>query len=144
LLKKGVILRIGNGTSVRIWRDPWIPRHDYYKTISPKKRCRLKWVSEILNPDGSWNLQLLEQYFLPIDIEAILKIRTSRRNDADFLAWQPDSRGTFSVKSAYATGMEHQDRSSDIEATSNRPDGANREWNLIWQNAAPPKVKTFT
>jgi hypothetical protein len=36
LLKKGVIWRIGNGTSVRIWRDPWIPRHDYYKTISPK------------------------------------------------------------------------------------------------------------
>jgi hypothetical protein len=110
LLKNGVIWRIGNGASVRIWRDPWIPRNDYFKAITPKRRCRLKWVSELLNPDGTWNEQLLHQHFYPIDIEAILRIRTSRRNDVDFLAWQPDQKGQFSVKSAYAMGMEHKER----------------------------------
>jgi ribonuclease HI len=144
LLKKGIIWRIGNGTAVRIWRDPWIPRHDFYRTISPKRRCRLKWVSDLLNPDGSWNTNLLHTYFEPIDITEILKIKTSRRNDADFVAWGPDEKGLFSVKGAYKLGMECQERDRDEGATSSRPDGANKEWKLIWQNAAPPKVKTFT
>jgi hypothetical protein len=40
--------------------------------------------------------------------------------------------------------MECQERERDEGATSSRPDGANKEWKLIWQNVAPPKVKTFT
>ncbi|XP_071679572.1 uncharacterized protein [Lolium perenne] len=98
LLKKGVIWRIGNGTDVRIWRDPWIPRNDYYKTISPKRRCRLKWVSELLNNDGSWNTNLPQIYFQPMDISEIMKIKTSRRNDVDFVAWGPDEKGILSLK----------------------------------------------
>jgi hypothetical protein len=125
LLKKGVIWRIGNGAKVRIWRDPWIPRKEYFKTISPKRRCRLRWVSELLNPDGTWNVELLNIYFQPIDVECILQIRPSIRNDEDFLAWQPDSRGIFSVKSAHAVGMEEQYRCRDKGTTSDKPDGAN-------------------
>jgi hypothetical protein len=34
-----------------------------------------------------------------------MKIKTSRRNDADFVAWGPDEKGIFSVKSAYVLGM---------------------------------------
>jgi hypothetical protein len=125
LLKKGVIWRIGNGAMVRIWRDPWTPRKEYCKTISPKKRCRLRWVSELLNSDGTWNVELLNIYFQPIDVECILQIRPSIRNDEDFLAWQPDSRGIFSVKSAHAVGMEEQYRCRDKGTTSDKPDGAN-------------------
>jgi hypothetical protein len=97
----------------------------------------------LLNPDGSWNTNLLQTYFQPIDITEILKIKTSSRNDADFVAWGPDVKGIFSVKSAYSLGMEHQERERDEGATSSRPDGANKEWKLVWQNPAPPKVKTF-
>jgi hypothetical protein len=100
LLKKGVFWRIGNGSKVRIWRDPWIPWNNYLFTLSPKGRCRLKWVSELLNTDGTWNLQMLNTWFLPIDVENILKIKPSRRNDSDFIAWHPDNRGLFTVRSA--------------------------------------------
>jgi hypothetical protein len=86
LLKKGAIWRIGNGANVRIWRDPWIPRNYQLTPISPKGRCRLKWVSELLNTDGTWNMQLLEQWFYPIDIEKIIQIKTSTRNADDFIA----------------------------------------------------------
>jgi hypothetical protein len=44
LLKQGVIWRIGNGTQVRIWRDPWIPRDYSHRVITRHGRCRLRWV----------------------------------------------------------------------------------------------------
>jgi hypothetical protein len=55
----------------------------------------------------------LETYFLSVDIEHILKIHTSRRNDDDFMAWEPDIKGNFSVKSAYSFGMLEQDRTNN-------------------------------
>jgi hypothetical protein len=47
-----------------------------------------------------------------VDIEYILKIRTSRQNDDGFIAWQPDAKGNFLVKSAYSFGMEEQNRTN--------------------------------
>ena len=39
LLKRGVIWRVGNGTQIRIWRDPWIPREISLRvTISESDR----------------------------------------------------------------------------------------------------------
>ncbi|KAM0859415.1 hypothetical protein ACQ4PT_047201 [Festuca glaucescens] len=55
-----------------------------------------------------------------------------------------DQKGQFSVKSAYAMGMEHKEREMNMQATSARPEGINKEWELIWKSSAPPKVKTFT
>ena len=64
LLTKGIIWRMGDGATVPIWRDPWIPRGTSCRPITPKRRCRLKWVAELLNTDGSWNRGLLQQHFL--------------------------------------------------------------------------------
>jgi hypothetical protein len=41
-------------------------------------------------------------------------------------------------------GMEHKEREMNMQATSARPEGINKEWELIWKSSAPPKVKTFT
>jgi hypothetical protein len=49
LLKKGLIWCIGNETSVRIWRDNWVPREFYLKTLGHHVRSRLKRVSCLLD-----------------------------------------------------------------------------------------------
>jgi hypothetical protein len=143
LFKKGAIWRVGTGTSIRAWRDPWIPRSTMYRPMSLRRECRYKWVSDFINTDGSWNMQRLERHFLPLDVEDIVKIRPSRRGDADFIAWQPDKRGMFTVKSAYNLAFQEHMESQGVGATSGRPGGDRPLWKLIWQCPVPPKVRTL-
>lgn len=49
LLKRGLVWRIGNGSSVRIWRDSWIPHPVGRPPIPQQGRCHLQRVSELLN-----------------------------------------------------------------------------------------------
>jgi ribonuclease HI len=143
LIKKGFIWRIGNGTSVRAWREPWIPRESYLRPITKQGRCRLRWVSDFLNHDGSWNEQLVRRWFEAIDVHEILKIQTSRRNDPDFIAWNPDKTGVFTVRSAYRLAFEEQLRAEGRQATSSEPLGASPDWKCIWQCPVPHKVRIF-
>lgn len=62
-------------------------------------------MANVLDND-SVEFFLLQQYFLPAGVLAIRNILTSPRKQKDFLCWQPDPRGQFSVGSAYKLAME--------------------------------------
>ena len=47
LLKKGIIWRVVDGSSINIWRDNWIPRDSGLRISAKKNRTRIKWVSEL-------------------------------------------------------------------------------------------------
>jgi hypothetical protein len=140
LLKQGMIKRVRNGSSIRIWRDSWIPRVSYGKVFTPRGRSRLKRVSELLNDDGQWNVDLVQSTFSPVDASDILWIRTSMRDASDILwirtsmrgaddvwAWQPDKLGLFSVRSAYKLALSLHAAQSNLAASSTS-DGLNQCW----------------
>ena len=56
-------------------------------------------------------MDLLNLHFLAADVLAICKIHTSARQQEDFIAWQPDSKGCFNVRSAYKLAMEQHEES---------------------------------
>ncbi|EEC84030.1 hypothetical protein OsI_30257 [Oryza sativa Indica Group] len=140
LLKKGIIWHIGNGKSVKLWRDPWIPRSYSRRPISAKRNCRLRWVSDLIDRSGSWDTDKISHHFLPMDVEAILNIRLSSRLEEDFIAWHPDRLGRFSVRSAYhlAVALAQVD-----DGSSSSGNGSSRAWNALWKCNAPQKVKIF-
>lgn len=142
LLKKGLIWRVGNGQSIRVWRDNWIPRPYSYKPVSIQGRCHIRFVSGLLNDNGSWNLGLLQQYFIPADVYKILKIRASPRLGEDVIAWGPGKLGVFTVKSAYALAFDEAHRGSS-EASSTSPEGSRKCWQYIWRCNVPPTVRNF-
>jgi hypothetical protein len=141
LLKKGVIWRVGNGAHIRAWRDPWIPKEANYYPRSIQGRCRFRRVSDFIASDGSWNTQRLQAYFTQEDVEDILKIHISNRIECDFIAWHPDKRGLFSVKSAYQLAIRENMQKHNYRATSERPGGERPSWKVIWQCKVLAKVK---
>ena len=143
LLKTGLVWRVGNGNSIRIWRDRWIPRNGSGRPVTPQGRCRLRRVSELLDNHGAWRMDVVRDTFFPVDAEEIVKIRTSPRMGDDLLAWGPERNGHFSVRSAYRLALEDHLRSSSV-AASRAPDGRRAVWAFIWRCPAPPKVRTFT
>jgi hypothetical protein len=102
LLKKGAIWRIGSGSSVRIFRDNWIPRIDAPKLCGRRNGSRRRWVSELIDQTyRTWNERLVRECCLPLDVDAILAIKLPARACNDFISWLPESNGIFSVRSAY-------------------------------------------
>lgn len=64
MLKEGLIWQIIDGSSVRIWDDPWIPRGTTRRPVSNQGRGLLTRVSELIDPATStWDKDLVEGCF---------------------------------------------------------------------------------
>ncbi|EEC66671.1 hypothetical protein OsI_32959 [Oryza sativa Indica Group] len=100
LLRKGVIWRVGNGEHINIWSDPWLPRDMRFVTTR-RGASLITRVCELIDPTtGQWDIELIQQIFNENDAKIITRIPL-REGQEDFIAWQPDTKGIFSVKSAY-------------------------------------------
>ena len=116
---------------IRTWRDPWIPRGPTFRPITPKRQCRLNHVSQLLNEDRSWNVGLLQQHFWLVDVANIRSIKTSARQQEYFVAWQPELKGCFTVRSAYKLAMEEHEQKFSGGASSSNPDGVRSVWRMF-------------
>jgi hypothetical protein len=140
LLKEGLIWRVGNGTEINIWSDPWLNRDGQHTPLTPRGQNLVTRVSELFCPvSGCWDETLVRDIFWSMDAEIILA--TPIREDVeDFYAWHPDAKGLFSVKSAYKIHAQMMRASSGLQRESSQPDPI---WERIWALPCPMKVKQF-
>ena len=100
--KLGYIWRIGTGENVNIWSDPWVPASPDRKVISNRGQTILSVVSDLIDPHtGAWDEPLIRSIFNPVDARRIMQIPINHNAFDDFISWNPDRRGIFSVRSAY-------------------------------------------
>lgn len=112
VLQNGMIWRVGNGSKINIWADPWIPRGWSRKPITPRGANLVTKVEELIDPyTGTWDDNMLSQTFWEEDVAAIKSIPVHVEME-DVLAWHFDARGCFSVKSAYKVQREMERRAS--------------------------------
>jgi hypothetical protein len=80
--------------------------------------------------------------FNSADAEAIARIKLPNKRVDDFLAWQREKSGRFTVRSAYNLAMiMHQE--PDVTASSSRPEDDMILWSNTWNRQVPPKVRIF-
>lgn len=109
-----------------------------------KQTCRLKWVSQFINPvTRCWEEALIRKYCYPHDAAAILQIKLPNRQTDDFLAWHPEATGVFSVRSAYRLGLQAKILNMGSGQCSSEPAGDRSIWNLVWKANVPQKIRVF-
>ena len=108
LVQHGLRWQIGNGFNVQVWKDKWLPSSSTYKVVSPRLNSPADLrVSELIDSDNRcWNLHLLQQLFLPFEVEEIRSIPLSNSPPPDKLIWTGTSNGLFTVRSACKLAME--------------------------------------
>jgi hypothetical protein len=117
VLNEGVIWRAGNGESVNIWNDPWIPHGNTRRSDTRRGGSLLTPVSYLIDPvSGLWDETLVKDTFWDFDAKAILKLRVSKELE-DNPSWHFDERGIFSVKSTYNLAVHRRENDLGRDAS---------------------------
>jgi hypothetical protein len=59
VLKEGIIWRVGDGKSIRIWDDPWLPTRFICRPATYDEDSPVTFVSELINEDTcTWKTEL--------------------------------------------------------------------------------------
>jgi ribonuclease HI len=144
-LKQGLIWRIGDGTRVHIWQDPWIPNGATCRPCTPRGTNVLTRVADLIDPiTGSWDVQLVKDMFWEMDARIILGIPINVEME-DYVAWHKDVKGKFSVKSAYHVLKDNEDAKGkkQVGESSMQPRIDKINWSSLWKQKIRPKVIQF-
>ncbi|KAL5830504.1 hypothetical protein ACOSQ3_019972 [Xanthoceras sorbifolium] len=105
LVSKGSRWRIGSGASVLVYHDRWISRPSTFKIISPPSLDFQVTVDLLKTSEGAWDVNLLREHFLQVDVDAILSLPSSSFRIQDSFLWHFEKSGFFSVRSSYHTAL---------------------------------------
>jgi hypothetical protein len=108
--------------------------------MTPRGSNILTRVEELINPvDGTWDEELINDIFWPIDVHRILQIHLTPDRE-DFVAWHHNNSGMFSVKSAYYCQWNY--KFGRNHRNENIAEGANNSvWEKLWSLEIPSKIK---
>ncbi|KAE8804646.1 Alanyl-tRNA synthetase [Hordeum vulgare] len=102
VLKLGLLRRIGDGTSVNVWTDKWIPTT---ATMIPTERppgATVAFASELIDTyAGAWRVDQVRENFAAPDAEAILNIPLRRGGGPTF--WLGRTRNLAITQSSQLT-----------------------------------------
>ena len=104
IVREGIKWRVGNGNSIRIWGDKWLPSTPTHKVASPRLFLHPDTlVGELIDHENVWwKTEALATLFLPYKVNIIQSIPLRSRFPEDKIVWAETSNGKFSVRSAYA------------------------------------------
>lgn len=136
LVAKGACYLVGDGTSINIWNDPWVPWLQGFmpKPKSPAVSNLPTQVSSLINHDlHFWKPHIINEVFEPQSAKAILSIPIPITPRANKLCWILESKRVFMVKSAYKASLPQVPTHSNPLV----------DWKKIWKLNASQRIKMF-
>ncbi|KAK3218146.1 hypothetical protein Dsin_012116 [Dipteronia sinensis] len=115
ILEAGVRWRVGNGTSIQIYKDKWILRPSTFKILSNSRIDSNAKVVCLMSLLEGWDEQV-----------------------EDTVVWHFEERGVYSVKSGYIVGVVLE---ATLSASNNLAVG--RWWKVLRNLNIPLKIKIF-
>ena len=144
-LKTSLISRVGDGSTISVWEDKWIPGTI---TMTPNPRptnTNIERVSDLIDTRSwSWKIDLIRDTFTAQDVAAILNIPLRQGGGDDFLAWAFDISGNYTVKTAYRALVTQNERVALEEGTATEASSNDQQlWKALWKLNVIPKVRVF-
>lgn len=142
LVEIGTAWRIGNGESVKSFRDKWIGVKQYTRPMHKQARNEaLEKVSDFIDPiNVKWIEHRVRECFVEDDANIILATPLSQRRPPDKLVWSATPNGKYTVKSAYHLAVTKlSKRGIDLPSTSTK----DTMWKKMWHINTPPSVRHF-
>ena len=119
VIRRGAMWRVGDGSSIAIWGQRWLPDQPNGRVISPKLASTVTCVKDLFYPGTRiWDSGLLERTFVPWEAELIKNIPVSEGWTEDLLIWPLTPDGHYSVRSAYHMLSEDESRQEPGSSSS--------------------------
>ncbi|PSS35185.1 Ribonuclease H protein [Actinidia chinensis var. chinensis] len=141
LIDQGFSIKVGSGESILFWKDVWCGENflqERFPRIYGLSNQKSAKVGDLFGSDNLWNLTFRINLFvweenLVLELKQELGRFSLIRGNRDVLRWKWESRGIFSVSSAYRKW-----ETMFIDMTDD-----NSPLNLTWRNLCPFRVETF-
>lgn len=135
LLEEGTRKRVGDGKSINIWADRWLPSSEDGRVKSRRREgMKVQKVSELIR-DGRWDRELIKQVFEEEEGKSILRIPLGVQPLKDRIYWNFSPTGMYTVKSGYQFAKKGRRRGSQWKTdagSSCTKVGTNPSWNFLW------------
>lgn len=87
-LKTGLISTVGDGSTISVWEDKWIPGTITMTPAPRRTSTNIERVSDLIDTRSwSWKIDLIRDTFTAQDAATILNIPVRQGGGDDFLAW---------------------------------------------------------
>ena len=127
----GSVWRIGNGQSVKIRGDRWLPQNSASKIVSlasilpPQSK-----VCDLINhEEHQWKSKLITQEFLPHEANIIKGIPLSDQDIPNKQVWHASTHGVYTTRSAYML-LALAERNNVPTCLTNK--SSSKIWQCIW------------
>ena len=127
----GVQWRIGDGSSVKIFKYSWLPGAHSGRILSPVSVLSEEaTVDQLIGNDSQWwNTNLVDSIFIPSKAQLVKSIPVCHSAQKDFLFWPPWT-GMYQVRTSYHLLYDLQD--NEVASSSNTA-GQKMFWNSLWK-----------
>ena len=126
LIEKGACFLVGDGKSINVWADLWVPWIEEFKPkprIDDYLQLPIKAHHFIDHTSKAWDEDMVKEVFSTNDVQAILSIPIPHHLKQDRLIWLPDPKGTFTVKFVHRVAF--------TQVSDGRP--VNSLWKDLWK-----------
>ncbi|KAM1884835.1 hypothetical protein ACFX14_037585 [Malus domestica] len=146
VILKGCHWQVGDGSSIKIWRDNWLPKDIFFHVLSPPA---VDWSMDSIMDNlfvtglPQWHVALVKELFSQEETDLILSILLSFRSTLDRRIWHFERSGKFIVQSAYhvAKSLVSSTRAGASGSNSKLDDGRSKLLRKIWNAYVPRKFR---
>ncbi|KAK8263437.1 hypothetical protein V6Z11_D12G042300 [Gossypium hirsutum] len=139
LLRMGCGWQMGNGSSISIWDDAWLPGEIPCKIQSERFSGFEKVVDLIGANSGEWNVELLRGLFSDQEVRKIMTIPLASRALEDRW-WFPEEGGEYTIRRGYRLLLLGFPNSDD-DRYNNVGQDIRRCYRQPWAANVPEKMK---